>query len=375
MNTDIVVYIYAILVIQMTNKVEMKENISIPKFCETTHFTAMFYRGDTLVIGTQMSNHYWYWNYSQTIGSFQDPPYYHSIGWKYYTAIFIFNTKCPNDEIKDPNQCGDYVNANECSIERQQFNSKDTTKIYIVMDGNRKEMHKDDYPWKLTPETISNIWPKEWTKQSDVPQSSIFIPYKNQVLFITHSGNKELSAIHSNSIYSLNWFENMKKDFIESDVTFVGMFREYYDITYYEIYAIGDRGHDRDNVTKIYKLVDDGKTKKFQLQPNNLRKYFGCNNINDTDSTNDTDNHYKEDHSFTNNSNESLFSKHSSLIIIIFTLFISLILLSLIIYVIIKFTVKPNSKTVVQSSYNSSGNVLDRGTSVQTIDSQTGRQR
>lgn len=85
-----------------------------------------------------------------------------------------------------------------------------------------------------------NCWPKEWIEDNSkvTARASAFWPQYYESIFISNNGNKELSAILYNNIDTTDWYKNLKKTPIHSDINFVAIFHWK---AVNNIYLVGDR--------------------------------------------------------------------------------------------------------------------------------------
>jgi len=122
-----------------------------------------------------------------------------------------------------------------------------TSVVQMTPRGNVIQVSADHYPWNL--KSDANFWPQEWNEDEFNSRPSVYLPSKFESIFISHSGNKKLSAILSNSITTIDWYKNLKREPLDSDVRFVGMFH-----LNGTVYAVGDRTLGGDYTSRVFKL-------------------------------------------------------------------------------------------------------------------------
>ena len=150
--------------------------------------------------------------------------------------------------------CEYVIKAKKLSFVRTMNTKEEVeeTVVYRVEDNNTTTaVNHKDLPWRLNYFTKEYIWPNEWRLGRLRP--SVYWPSKYSVLFIIYSGLTYSSALLWNQISRIDWYRNLKRVKLNSDVPFVGMFH-----LNGKIFAIGGQSQNGQGETFVY-LVRDYK--------------------------------------------------------------------------------------------------------------------
>ena len=189
-----------------------------PDFCATSNFDGVFYLGQNITF----KNGPQFWQYDSEMQRTL-PRVFEDIVKVVTTSLFI--NEVPNcDKLKDCQQLKKALNV--IFIRMIDINTFEETTRMARFNTNYElaDVTPEQYPWGLTDPAA--IWPKEWNNNPIASKPSLFLPYKNQVYFITNH-NEEYSELHYRTIDSTNWYQSMSKNRLTADIRFAGMFHTY----------------------------------------------------------------------------------------------------------------------------------------------------